>query len=332
MKSDWKDMLSSVYALAADGKNYLYDIGLVDSVQVGCPVLSVGNLSMGGTGKTPVVQKILSLAIGRGIKPGVVARNYQARSRGIQRVNIRKPDGASYYGDEPFFLGQTFQSTSVWTGPQKYLTAQQATRAENLGLIVVDDGFQHRNLHRDFDLVLIDCTSDPEEDFLVPKGHLRESFSSLHRASAVALTKVNWAAPERVAEIRAKIPTGVEVYEIEFHSTLSKPLEADGAAIVVSGIAKPQVLTKTLQAFPNLQVREHLRFSDHYAYQMKDAHRIEETMRKAECRQILTTEKDFVKLQVFSEIRDFLNPIKITTEFREEPKGLYAFLDRTHRH
>lgn len=323
--NDLKEMLSSLYGLAAETKNFLFDTGLGDGVQLPVPVLSVGNLSVGGTGKTPVVQRILAMSQEKGLTTTVVSRNYKARSRGIQKVDLSHKDAAHFFGDEAFLLAQSFPAVDVWTGPRKYLTAQEAMRKSPSQLIVVDDGFQHRSLHRDFDLVLVDCTSSEEEDLLLPRGRLREGFESLWRASAVVLTKVNWADPKRVEQLRSRIPSKVEVCHLEFQQKFLKPIETQAPILVVSGIAKPRVFEANLKDF---QVREHMVFPDHHVYTENDINQILQAFRLRECHQILTTEKDFVKLQMFPDLCELLNPVSISTQFREEPRGLHAFLDK----
>ncbi len=332
MMADWKEMLSSLYAVGADTKNFLFDAGLIDSAALEMPVLSVGNLSMGGTGKTPVVQMILQQALDRGLKPLVVARNYMARSRGVHRLEISRADGAQYYGDEAFFLAQKYPSIPVWTGPKKYLTAQYAAKYDKPDFVIVDDGFQHRSLRRDFDLVLLDATEDMRNEALVPVGRLREGFASLERAQMVALTKVNWASEERLIALRRKIPAGLPVVEIEFQSEplMAKP---EGAKVLaVSGIASPKVFEQSLKAHPAFEMVFHQVYPDHYAYSASDADLILKKAKEIGATQILTTEKDFVKLQVFPQLKELLNPLCLKLKFRSEPKELYDFLDRSRRH
>lgn len=326
MKRDINDMLSSLYGFFAQTKNVLYDSGFADSVRIQPPVLSVGNLSVGGTGKTPVVEKILEMALERRRKPAIVSRNYRAKSRGIHLVDIHKEDGADFYGDEPFSIARSYPEVPVWTGPKKYLTAQEATSRSALDLLIVDDGFQHRALHRDFDLVLLDCTAAADEDFLLPQGRLRESFKSLQRAQAVALTKVNWADPQRVLELRSKIPDSVEVFELEFHQSTLRPVEVAEPLLLVSGIAKPFIFERNLRNM-KLAIQDHLIFSDHEPYGATQVHKILEAFDRMKCTQILTTEKDYVKLSRYPELRDRLNTVKVSAEFIYPPKGLYAFLD-----
>lgn len=320
-----REALSSIYDAAISSRNYLYDVELLDGVRLPVPVLSVGNLSIGGTGKTPVAQWILAKCLEMKLRPGLVSRNYKAQSRSIQRVDLTRENAASYYGDEAFLLAQKFSPLPVWTGPQKFMTAQALVTHQKVDLLIVDDGFQHRALQRDFDLVLLDCTSKAEEDFLLPQGRLRENYSSLRRASAVGLTKSNWATPERIENLRKRIPEGVEVFEIEFHQGFAKPVEKETPSLLVSGIAQPKVLEKNLAGYT---VREHLVFADHHAYTEKDVGQILQAFRLREAQQILTTEKDLVKLQAFPDLKELLNPIQISTKFKDEPKGLHGFLGR----
>jgi tetraacyldisaccharide 4'-kinase len=332
MMADWKEMLSSLYGVGADAKNFLFDTGLIDSASLTVPVLSVGNLSMGGTGKTPVVQTILQLALDRGAKPLVVARNYMARSRGVHRLELSRPDGALYYGDEAFMLAQKFPTIPVWTGPKKYLTAQYAARADRPDFVLVDDGFQHRSLHRDFDFVLLDATEDLQNEALVPIGRLREGFSSLERAHLIGLTKVNWASEERMIALRRKLPEGKPVLEIEFHTAPRNASPEGCKVIAVSGIANPKVFEQSLKIHPEFEVVSHSVYPDHYAYGPADVDAILRKTVEAGAMQILTTEKDFVKLQVYPQLKELLNPIELTLTFRNEAKELYEFLDRSRRH
>jgi tetraacyldisaccharide 4'-kinase len=165
---------------------------------------------------------------------------------------------------------------------------------------------------------------------LLPQGRLREDFKSLERAQAVALTKINWADPERVAQLKKRIPEHVEIYEVEFHQFPQKPIAPDEPVLAVSGIANPEVFEKNLKA-QKITVPEHLAFPDHHQYTFQNVQTILETFHNFGCRQVITTEKDFVKLSVFPDLAEIINPIKVQADFTKEPQGLYAFLDRSHR-
>ncbi len=313
-------------------RNFLYDSGFADTVQITKPVLSVGNLSMGGTGKTPVVVELLQRSLEKNLRPAVVSRNYKAQSQGIEKVNTERKMAAQYFGDEALLLADAFPGVPVFTGPKKYQTAQAAEKQEAFDFLLVDDGFQHRALHRDFDLVLIDASRPLGENQLFPKGRLREDFSSLKRADLVALTKVNWASPENVRNLKQQISqvTDCEICEIQFHQQVAEPLPAGSPVISLAGIANPELFERNLQGM-GMNVIKSFRFADHYAYSNKDAERLLKEMTAAGASKIATTEKDFVKLAEFPELVSVLTPLKLRLQFNEEPKGLNAFLDHCAR-
>ncbi len=327
LKSLCLQTLSIIYGLVTSLKNFLYDAGFADQIQLSTPVLSVGNLSVGGTGKTPVVEWILRSAIEKNLKVAVIARNYKAQSFGPCKVDPMRLQGALFYGDEAFSIAQKFPEVSVWTGPQKYRTAQQAVLTQKFDLLVIDDGFQHRSLRRDFDLVLIDTTAVPEENHLLPQGLLREGFSSLERADAVLLSKVHLSSLEKIESVRQKIPKSLPLAEVSFHSEFFNSISADSRSLAVSGIAKPLQFIESLKLQTVFPV-EHLVFSDHHIYSEEDAQNIFQKMKSLECQQVLTTEKDFVKLQNFLDLVPYLNPVQIKAQFHTEIKGLNEFLDK----
>lgn len=329
--------LSRGYGKAVALKDFLYESGFADQVAIQKPVISIGNLSMGGTGKTPVVDAVIGMCLERGLTPCLVSRNYKALSVGAHRVNVQTPQGAAYYGDEPFWLAQKYPQVPVWTGPVKSQTALVAEKNCQFDVLIVDDGFQHRGLHRDFDFVLVDATATSEQDELVPMGRFREGFPALERASLVALTKVNWAEPSRIHDLKSQVPSGLETVEIAFQQKLTKPIATGTKVLAVSGIAAPENFEKGLKVLSfssgdgfvaGFEVVETLRFPDHKNYQASDVQRILQAMAQSGAELILTTDKDEVKLREFPELRDLLNPVKVHLEFVQEPRGLHAFLDK----
>jgi tetraacyldisaccharide 4'-kinase len=313
-------------------RNFLYDSGFADTVKIKKPVISVGNLSMGGTGKTPVVLELLQRSLEKNLKPVVIARNYKAKSKVVEKVNTERRMAAQYFGDEAMLVADTFPGVPVFTGPKKYQTAQAAEKQEAFDFLLVDDGFQHRALHRDFDFVLIDASRPLSENQLFPKGRLREDFLSLKRADLVALTKVNWASPENLDNLRQQIArvTDCEICEIQFHQHLGEPLPAGSPVISLAGIANPEVFERNLQGM-GMSVVKSFRFADHFAYSNQDAERLLKEMLAVGATKIATTEKDFVKLAEFPDLVSVLTPLKLRLQFNEEPKGLDAFLDHCSR-
>ena len=326
--------LSRLYGFLLTQKQGLYQKNILTVYRVNKPVISVGNLSMGGTGKTPIVEALIEICLQRSLKPCIVSRNYKAQSLGVEKVNLNKPGAALFYGDEPVQIAEKFPQVSVWTGPRKYLTALEAQQKESPDLFIVDDGFQHQALHRDFDIVLIDATSNEVDDQLLPAGRLRENFAALSRAQIVFLTKVNWAQPQRVLELKKKIPANIPVVEVEFQSQLKNSLQSGSRYLLLSGIANSEVFAtqaKLLLAKVGVEIAEHLIFMDHCSYDESDLKKINASMIANKVDGIITTEKDFIKLKEFDSLKGKLNCVTVSAHFRQPPKGLYEFIDQISR-
>src|ERR1700692_3881332 len=200
------DPLTWLFSEAVRARNARYDRGRAPVSRLRLPVISVGNLSVGGSGKTPFVQTLGRWLSAQGIGYDVLSRGYRRRSRGVLRVDPAGP--AALYGDEPLLLARTLEAP-VFVGEDRYLAGLEA-EAGALGrerslerepggrrtrLHILDDGFQHRRLHRDFDIVLLGHGDLRAR--LLPFGRLREPLSSLGRADAVA-------APEDLAPLLAE--------------------------------------------------------------------------------------------------------------------------------
>lgn len=326
------EMTAKIYSKIADAKNFLYDAGLADSVKVSPAVISVGNLTFGGTGKTPVTDLLIKETSLRGLKTAVVSRNYKAKSRTAQRVSPNDERGAAYFGDEAFLLADKNQDTVVYTGPLKWQTTLKLMKDHQPQVIFVDDGFQHRALNRDFDIVLLDATAPLTDYQVLPLGKARESVDSLHRAHLVAITKANWATPEKVAQLRALVPGHVEVVEMEFHMILNEPIDALQRVLAVSAVASPKNFLRGLKEQGEFEVCEHLVFPDHHNYQIADIEKIISAAGQFSCTKIVTTEKDFVKLskyqKKFSDGGFEIVTVGLNVQWRSLPKGLNEYLDK----
>src|SRR5208282_5230691 len=216
--------LTGLYTAAAALRNTLFDRGVLSSRRLEQPVVSVGNLSVGGSGKTPFVIALGELLKGRGIRFDVLSRGYGRKSRGVLVV---KPDGnAAEFGDEPLLIARRL-GIPVVVGESRYAAGRVAERKFQPRLHILDDGFQHRSLARDFDIVLM-----AERDFddrMLPSGRLREPLSSLARADAIVLPA--GLAADHPA-LRQK-PIWRMEREVVLPSTPSAP-------VVFCGIARPE--------------------------------------------------------------------------------------------
>lgn len=298
--------LAKIYSGAANLKNLFYEQGLLHSEHMDFPVVSIGNLSMGGTGKTPVclhLARVLPPFLGAR-RAVVVTRSYRTSRTEPAEVQLGLAHGAEIFGDEALELAEK-GPLPVVTGPDKTQSAIFA--AENLhpDLLLLDDGFQHRKLARDFDLVLLDPTDS--KVFPLPAGRLRESFENLKRAHAVVLTKVNWAGSEQVARLRARIPAGVPVFEAEFRwqsEDLFREQSFGRPVALLSALARNELFREQVELSLGRPVDQMWSFRDHHAFSLSDFARCEDWLRQNPQGLIVTTGKDEVKLRSFRQVAD----------------------------
>ena len=250
------------------------------------PVISVGNISVGGSGKTPFVQALGRWLNAQGIAFDILSRGYGRVSQGVLRVdtNDATANDAALYGDEPLLLARSL-GAPVFVGEERYeagLAAEAfAARSERPARVhILDDGFQHRRLHRDFDLVLL-AASDLRGG-LLPFGRLREPLSALGRAQAVA-------APEELAAMLSE----PNIWHIRRRLVLHEP--APTRPLAFCGLAHPRQFWQALNDIGIYPVGTYA-FGDHHRYGAKDIALLQRLARQHEANGFLTTEKDLVKL------------------------------------
>ena len=280
------------YAGVTAVRNRLYDAGWLATARVPATVLSVGNIAVGGTGKTPATLWLAERLRARGRRVGIVARGYRKRRRGVVVVGTGGGPlvAAAEGGDEAVMLARRFPGPVI-TGERRAVAAAIACTRFGLDTVVLDDGFQHRALARDADLVLVsDATA---EAWPLPAGPLREPRAALRRARALLLID-GWHAPAAPVPVfrgqlraTALLRAGAGEWVEESLATLSGRV-----VVAVAGIARPERFVRTLER-AGATVERLLRFPDHHAYDPGDAARIGAA---AGGRLVVTTEKDLVKL------------------------------------
>jgi tetraacyldisaccharide 4'-kinase len=273
--------LSSVYAFITGTRNRFYDSGLLKSHRLSRPVISVGNISVGGSGKTPFVIMLGELLKQRGIAFDVLSRGYGRDTRGTM---ILDPSGTSrQFGDEPLLISRQL-GCSVILGESRYQAGKLA-EAQDLGtcpqLHMLDDGFQHRSLARDFDIVLL--TEQDLKDRLLPAGRLREPLTSLRRADAIVLT-------EEIDPTR--LPVVKNIWRIR--RSLTVPT-APKNPIVFCGIARPRKFVDDLRAIGIQPIAEKV-YRDHHQYTPNDVRGLIELRNRNHADAFITTEKDAINL------------------------------------
>ena len=271
--------LSAIYGAVVGTRNALYDRGVLRPRRLQGPVISVGNLSAGGSGKTPFVMLLGELLKARGIKIDVLSRGYGRKSKGVRLVN---PAGLPQeFGDEPLLIARKLQ-VPVIVGEDRYEAGRFAESRFGVQLHVLDDGFQHRALARDFDMVLV--TPQDAKDQLLPSGRLREPLGALRRADAVVLSS-GASADSFPAE-------GKLVWRVRRGIV---PQNVPARPVVFCGIARPQNFVLQLRA-ANIEPVAEAFYRDHHAYSEKDVHELLALKQRSEAGGFVTTEKDAVNL------------------------------------
>lgn len=302
---------SYFYGFGSRMKNFLYDNKILKPKKVNAYVISVGNMTTGGVGKTPVVSEIAKDLVNLGQRVAIVSRGYGGKLDN-SKINMIS-DGTSVYfdavqaGDEPYWLAENTQGAYVFTCRNRYLAAKMAVEKFGIQVIILDDGFQHRKLHRDLDIVLMDSVKGFGNEHLLPAGPLREGPEALERIDKLVVVSksVKHETAERVAKImqkRLNIPTSVcytepdYVYNIKTGQRLMEGL----AVTAMCAIGQPQQFYDFLSDY---QVVKTVTFDDHHQYAPIDIVDISGS--------IITTEKDAVKLARFD--RDNIYALKLKT-------------------
>ncbi len=304
--------LSYLYGLAMRMRSALYARGLLIQHSLPCRVISVGNLTVGGTGKTPVVIALMNALASGGHRVGVISRGYGRRSSAdvleVSDGHAIRGDPAET-GDEPFLIAQRCPGMPVAVGADRYRVGRHMLDRFGIKTLVLDDGLQHLALHRDVDILVLDAIAPFGNGYLLPRGRLREPLSALGRASAVLVTRARQAGAldSLKAEIRAVAPS-IPIWVTDFvPSALVRvgsegPSEALGPArlkgervLAVSGIGNPDSFRWLLVA-AGATVADHCVFPDHHAYSREDLQRVKQAAERVGADRIVTTEKDAVKL------------------------------------
>ena len=298
-------------------RNALYDRKRLRAKRLNGPVVSVGNLSAGGSGKTPFVMLLGELLKSRGVKFDVLSRGYGRKSRGVQLVD---PGGLpQQFGDEPLLIARRLQ-VPVIVGEDRYEAGRFAESRFGAQLHLLDDGFQHRGLARDFDIVLI--TPQDASDRLLPAGRLREPLNALRRADAVVLAS---GASEEAFPLQGKLMWRVK------RGIVAEAIPA--RPVVFCGIARPQNFLLQLRA-ANVEPAAQAFYRDHHAYHEKDVRELLELKQRSEAGGFVTTEKDAVNLGPYLSALTPLTVVRVRMELVDAANGVDTILrkieDRRH--
>jgi tetraacyldisaccharide 4'-kinase len=337
--------LSLAYALVMELRAGAYKIGLFRSHKSSVPVISIGNIVAGGTGKTPMAIYVAQVLMHSGLRPAVLSRGYKRKSRTSPKEPLVVSNGAALQcgvetaGDEPFLMASRLLGTEGKPGAMVIVGRDRVAGAEKaveLGaqVIVLDDGFQHLRLKRDLDIVLLDSQRPYDNGWLLPAGMLREPSMALKRADIVISTRRDEAVLIKYNKSH-NVPTYKNAKEFLGFFTNHKATNilellkgqlivreigilANKKIMLLSGIARPASFRKSIEML-GYAISEELIYPDHYNYRAKDLMAIRDAAKNVDC--ILTTEKDIVRFPREWDPEKSLYAMQIEVEFvKEEDK------------
>lgn len=303
---------SIFYGIGSGFKNFLYDKNILKTKKVDAFVISVGNFTTGGVGKTPVVAEIAKYFVEKGDRVAIISRGYGGRLN--NKIVHVISDGINLYykadmaGDEPYWLAVNLNMCAVLTCSDRVKAAEYAIKELGVTKIILDDGFQHRKIARDLDVVLVDSEKMFGNENLLPAGPLREGMEGFKRVSELVIVSknVDHSRAEKIAKIMQKkqgIKATVCKVEPDYcYNIISGEHLQDGAEITaLSAIGQPEQFYKFLEK--DYKIEEKITFDDHHQYVLDDVSNI-----KGE---IVTTEKDAVKLALLN--KDNIYALKLKT-------------------
>ncbi|MDH4227074.1 MAG: tetraacyldisaccharide 4'-kinase [Deltaproteobacteria bacterium] len=294
-------VLSFFYGLGVRLRLFLYSSGILKSTRVPVPVISIGNLTVGGSGKTPLTVYIASLLNGRGKKTAILTRGYKRKSGDICVINnadlknhLKEPE---LYGDEPLTLALRLKDTPVIISPDRIASAKLAVKKYSPDVLLLDDGFQHLRLARNINFALFDSARGTGSGALLPRGPLREPMSSLQRADAIIL--------KGSSDVPGIGFAGKPVFRFSLNPTALKTIDGKTTALdyangkrafVFSAISNPASFRKTVESLGATIVTS-LSYTDHHWFNAEDLADIKRNASEADL--TLTTEKDLVRLGAY---------------------------------
>ena len=303
-------------------KNLLYDFKLIKPVKISSKVISVGNVSLGGTGKTPITISIANFLQKKGLKVGIVSRGY-GRKKSSNSFLVDNQHWTEC-GDEVVLLKNNLHTEiPVFVSNNKVFAAKKLSKM-GCNIIILDDGFQHRKIHRDIDIVLIGPQNQLKNRQLIyPYGSLREPLKNVKRADITIMTKKNIVKNKSILNFDYALDL---VIKDEILSTsknkLIKDLLKSSDNLSVCSIGDPISFSKTLESL-NINIKKRLIFPDHWSFSLHDVKKINKLASKYDLHNIICTEKDYIKLIDFKKSLNIsLNSIVIkhnlSKEFEED--------------
>ena len=292
--------LALLFKFIQEVRNLLYDFNIIGHTKFNITTISIGNLSMGGTGKTPMVEYLLS-KLSMKYKIGILSRGYKRKSSGFLKLN--EYSDINMVGDEPYIIQKTFPNSNVYVCEDRVTGIQNILQKDDLDFIILDDALQHRKLKTTLNLMLSSFSKPFYSDYIFPLGDLRESRSSYKRADIIIITKCPADLDQnKMNDIKLKINPS-EDQKIFFTTISYKDMLFGDKSVNINSIIGKEILlvtgiAETESIINYLNSRsikfKHLKYSDHHNYSINDLNNILKFSRKS---LVLTTKKDYYKLK-----------------------------------
>ncbi len=341
MNNIWKSLIVVPYQCLMRSRMWLYEHGWFPRHRLPCPVVSVGNLTVGGTGKTPMTMWVANRLVERGKKVAILSRGYRRQTR---HTFVLVSDGQSVCagpreaGDEPYLMACRCPGVVVAVGANRYQLGRWVLRQLSVDCFVLDDGFQHVSLARDVNLLLIDSSDLNGLRAWFPAGRLRESLAEARRASEIILTRVDDASavPRVVESLEAAMGCRCDPVTTRFtpqalmgasEDTEGPPLAAirGQRALIFSGVGNPNQFRQTVVALGVCVVDECV-FHDHVTYTASTFRKLARCVEQSQPDVALTTEKDLVKFRARWSLAVPVFAVSLAVEFVDGRSRLEAAL------
>lgn len=320
--------ISCLYWLGVQTRNGLYSVGWKTTQTLNQFVVSIGNLTVGGTGKTPTVVWVAQELQKRGFKIAVLSRGYNRKGNQPLVLTANFPGNVVDFGDEPAMMARLFGLTVAVSNP-RYKGALETIKNSVVDVFILDDGFQHRQLARDVDVVLLGADST---GWVLPSGPFREPRGAIGRADLLLITgaKDKWGQVVSKAKQWLVFDGGLEpVALVGFESRRWKEypltLLAGRKIVAVTGIANPEPFYRIIHEWEG-EIVDVLEFADHHRYSSQDWQKINRAARNADL--IITTEKDILKLIRFPFGREKLLALRVMMAVENGDRLIQAIVDR----
>lgn len=341
-------LLSRIYGAVVSVRNKGYNNGALRQHHLPCPVISVGNLTAGGSGKTPMTVFLTEMFTQAGYSPAVISRGYKGKSEktgGVVSDGGKVLLGPADAGDEPFMMATQLRHVPFLVGADRYAMGKFAITRFSPDLIILDDAFQHRRLDRNMDLVLVDAAVGFGNGYLLPRGILREPKAALGRADAIVLTRAVRPDPgleSEISQIAPRVPVfrsvnrpylyGIVKAGGDLTSYMNHPggsanfrFLRSASVLGFSGIARSTEFQRMIREVSGSLV-DFLDFPDHYYYTKSDWHRIVKHAADLSVDYLVTTQKDYARLQGALEVPVDMVVVGIYMDFGPDREALWGFI------